>query len=269
MAIGRNRNPLSCVSKSGGEPKGLLKSILLGGTGSGEFETCCRSTNYVRGIHNSAEQESVVFTTKSQTPQKQTRRRRAFPRTKADVVAVSCTAVTALLLAAGPGFSWAQTSESPAASAAEKLSPADYNFVAQANLGAPFQIDSGRVAEKGATTAEIRDYAHLMVVTHIPVVDALNRILARKNIEAPANTLLHGAYKTMISSLNSEHGDALDRDYIEGQVDYQKGNEALFRNELENGSDTELKQFARATLPKIVDHLERAVKLAEETTASK
>lgn len=194
--------------------------------------------------------------------------RRTFSKGSAKAVVIS-SALAALLLATGLAPSWAQGSGSSSQSAAAQLSPVDYNFVAQANLGAPFQVDSGRIAEKGATTAEIRDYAHLMVVTHIPVVDALNRILSNKNIEAPANTLLHGAYDTMISSLKAERGAVLDRDYVEGQVDYQKGNAALFRNEIENGSDPALKDFARATLPKIVDHLDRALKLAAEKTALK
>ena len=56
-------------------------------------------------------------------------------------------------------------------SAESVLSPIDYNFVAQANLGAPFQIASGRIAEEKATTVDIGDYAHLMVVSHAPVVD--------------------------------------------------------------------------------------------------
>lgn len=211
---------------------------------------------------------------KLKTSGNEARRRRAFLKRLvdvrlADVVAISSAAAVALLLAGVAGPSSAQTGASPSTSASVKLSPRDYNFVAQANLGAPFQVDSGRIAEKGATTAEIRDYAHLMVVTHIPVVDALNRILQHKNIEAPPNTLLRGAYRTMVSSLESEHGTVLDRDYIEGQVDYQKGNEALFRNEIENGSDPDLKDFARATLPKIVDHLDRALKLAGEKDASK
>ena len=60
-----------------------------------------------------------------------------------------------------------------------------------------------------------------------------------------------------------------DRDYVDGQVDYQKGNEALFRTEILNGNDPALKDFARATPPKIVDHLDRALKLAAEKTASK
>jgi putative membrane protein len=77
-----------------------------------------------------------------------------------------------------------------ASNATSTLSPIDHDFLAQANLGARFQIDSGRVAEQKATTANIRDYARLMVVTHIPVVDDLNAILQRKRITAPPETLL-------------------------------------------------------------------------------
>lgn len=225
--------------------------------------------NYVGSIHDPVEQEVAVLISKPKTSTNEMKCFRALGRSSASVVAFLSAAVVILPLAFAPDCSWAHTGGSPAASASAKLSPQDYNFVAQANLGAPFQIDSGRVAERGATTANIRDYAHLMVVTHIPVVDALNNVLRRKNIEAPPNTLLRGAYKTMISSLKSEQGTVLDRDYVEGQVDYQKGNEALFRNEIENGSDPDLKDFARKTLPKIVDHLDRALKLAREKTASR
>jgi putative membrane protein len=228
-----------------------------------------RATNYLRGIHEPAKQETVVPISKPKTSGNETKLHRALFGSSTKVAAFSSAAVVALLLAVGSNLSWAEAAGSPATSASAKLSPEDYNFVAQANLGAPFQIDSGRVTEKGATTANIRNYAHLMVVTHIPVVDALNEILQRKNIEAPPNTLLRGAYRTMVSSLKSEHGAALDRDYVEGQVDYQKGNEALFRGEIENGSDPDLKDFARKTLPKIVDHLDRALKLAAEKTAAR
>jgi putative membrane protein len=140
----------------------------------------------------------------------------------------------------------------------------DNNFVAQANLGAPFQIDSGRVAEAKGTTAEIAITRISWVVTRIPVVDALNKILQQKKIKAPPNTLLNGAYHAMVASLKAEDGAALDRDYIEGQLEYQKGNAALFRNEFENGYDPDLRQFARATLPKIEDHLQRALKLEKD-----
>jgi putative membrane protein len=165
--------------------------------------------------------------------------------------------------AVGTGIANAQTAapiEAPAT-----LNAVDFNFVGQANLGAPFQVDSGRLAETKGGSAAIRDYAHLMVTSHIPVAAALTAILQQKDV-TPSNTLLHGAYDAMISTLEADTGAAFDRDYVNGQVEYQKGNAALFRQEIENGSDQELKQFARQTLPKIEDHLQRALRLAEAST---
>src|SRR5271157_4519485 len=171
------------------------------------------------------------------------------------------------LLPIAPGIAGAQTASPPAGvtEAVSILSPIDNNFVAQANLGLPFEIDSGRVAENKATKANIRDYAHLMVVTHISVVDAFNNVLRQKHIAAPPNALLEGAYHTMIASLDADQGAALDRDYVQGQVDYQKGNAALFQYEIQYGTDPDLKEFARRTLPIIEDHLQRALTLAKSS----
>jgi putative membrane protein len=164
------------------------------------------------------------------------------------------------LLSAVAGFGMANAQ--PAAS--EKpgsLNAVDFNFVGQANLGAPFQVDSGRIAEAKGTSPAIRSYANLMVSSHIPVADALSAILRRKNI-TPSNTLLHGAYDAMLFTLKADRGAAFDRNYVNGQVEYQKGNAALFQQEIQNGNDPDLRQFARETLPKIEDHLQRALKLA-------
>jgi putative membrane protein len=63
-----------------------------------------------------------------------------------------------LLLITGIGIANAQTGvpvEAPAT-----LNAVDFNFVGQANLGAPFQVDSGRLAEKKGGSAAIRNYAH-------------------------------------------------------------------------------------------------------------
>src|ERR1700712_1167647 len=167
----------------------------------------------------------------------------------------------ALLWSAGTTPALAQTAAPPEVPAT--LNAIDFNFVGQANLGAPFQVDSGRLAEERATSAAIRSYAHLMVTTHIPVVDALNVILKQKNI-TPSSTLLHGAYDAMIFTLKADRGTAFDRNYVNGQVEYQKGNAALFEQEIQNDADPALKEFARQTLPKIVDHLQRAEKLAAD-----
>jgi putative membrane protein len=166
--------------------------------------------------------------------------------------------VSAIFLALVTSAPAAQT---PAASApGASLGPADTYFVTQTSLGTPFQVDSGRLAETKGTTQAIRSYAELMVSSHISVNNALLAILKNK-APVPPPTLLKAAYATMVSTLQHESGETLDADYVRGQVNYQRANTALYEYEIANGTDPDLKAFAQETLPKIQDHLARALKL--------
>jgi putative membrane protein len=160
--------------------------------------------------------------------------------------------------AAGPQAS--PQSSAATTGPAATLSPADTYFVTQTSLGTPFQVDAGRVAEAKGTTQAIRAYADLMVSSHIAVNNALLAILKTKP-PTPPPTLLKAAYATMVATLQHEQGRRLDQDYIRGQVNYQNANAALYKFEVAHGTDPDLKAFAQQTLPKIEDHLERAVKL--------
>jgi putative membrane protein len=148
----------------------------------------------------------------------------------------------------------------PASASGTPLGPDDTYFVTQTSLGTPFQVDAGRVAEAKGTTQAIRSYADLMVSSHITVNDALLAVLKNK-APVPPPTLLKAAYATTVSTLQHESGSTLDADYVRGQVNYQNANAALYEYEIANGTDPDLKAFARETLPKIQDHLERALKL--------
>jgi len=166
--------------------------------------------------------------------------------------------VAAMLLPLITSTSAAQT---PTANApVAPLGPSDAYFVSQTSLGTPFQVDSGRVAEAKSASPAIRSYAKLMVSSHITVNDALLGILKNK-APAPPPTLLKAAYATMVSTLQHESGNTLDADYVRGQVNYQKANAALYQYEIANGTDPDLKAFAQEILPKIQDHLARALKL--------
>jgi putative membrane protein len=177
------------------------------------------------------------------------------------IVTRSVTAVIFLMSAIGSASAQSmEPSESPMA-----LGAADTYFVTQTSLGTPFQVASGRVAESKGTTKSIRDYADLMVSSHITVDNALKAILEKK-AATPPPTLLQAAYSSIVSTLQHERGKTFDADYVHGQVLYQKANAALYQYEISNGTDPDLKAFAQATLPKIQDHLERALKL--ENSAS-
>jgi putative membrane protein len=160
-----------------------------------------------------------------------------------------------------PLITSAPAAQTPAARAAgPSLGPADTYFVTQTSLGTPFQVDSGRLAETKGTTQAIRSYAKLMESSHITVNNALLGILKNK-APVPPPTLLQAAYATMVSTLQHESGQTLDADYVRGQVNYQRANTALYQYEIANGTDPDLKAFAQETLPKIQNHLARALKL--------
>jgi len=173
-------------------------------------------------------------------------------------VASTVLGVTAALL---PLTASAPAAQTPVGSAPiAPLGPADSYFVSQTSLGTPFQVDSGRLAETKGTTQVIRSYAKLMESSHIAVNNALLAILKNK-APAPPPTLLRAAYSTMVSTLQDETGQTFDADYVRGQVNYQKANTALYQYEIANGTDPDLRAFAQETLPKIQDHLARALKL--------
>jgi putative membrane protein len=170
---------------------------------------------------------------------------------------ISLGLISAPLLAM-PSVSAAQT---PAmAGPLVPLGPADTYFVSQTSLGTPFQVDAGRLAEAKGSTGAIRRYAALMASSHITVNNALLAVLKNKE-PGPPPTLLSAAYSTMVSTLQHESGRTFDADYVRGQVNYQKANAALYQYEIANGADPDLKAFAQDTLPKIEDHLARALKL--------
>jgi putative membrane protein len=165
--------------------------------------------------------------------------------------------LSAVLLPPALSVSVAQTTAASMPGAA--LGPSDTYFVSQTSLGTPFQVDSGRLAETKGTT-QIRSYADLMVSSHITVNNTLLAILKNKAPVSPP-TLLKAAYSTMVSTLQHESGQTFDADYVKGQVNYQRANTALYQYEIKNGTDPDLKAFALETLPKIQDHLARALKL--------
>jgi putative membrane protein len=172
---------------------------------------------------------------------------------------IGCGALAAFLSFAASGVAGAQSSSRT------PLSPADTYFVTQTSLGTPYQTDSGRFAMAKGGTADIRAYGNLMTSSHIAVNNALLGVL-RQKAPVPPPTLLRAAYASMLWSLRHDTGQAFDADYIQGQVKYQHANDALYRYEIANGTDRDLKAFARVTLPKIDDHLHRALRLQAEET---
>jgi len=68
-------------------------------------------------------------------------------------------------------------------------------------------------------------------------------------------------------TLQDRTGDAFDKEYARQQLNYQTGNDALYRWEIENGSDPDLKAFAKEVLVKIDQHFDLVKALPQPRTA--
>ena len=170
-------------------------------------------------------------------------------------------AVVASMALAGPAR--AETSDSGT------LGLVDYAFIGQTNLGNQFQIESGKFGETHAGSDAVREYARLMDTSHVQVEQNLIALLHKMNVQPPPTSLLAGAYKSLIGTMARERGTAFDRDYVSSQLEYQNANDALYRWEIQNGSNVELKTFARETLPRIDDHMHRVEALAAGSSSSR
>lgn len=138
----------------------------------------------------------------------------------------------------------------PASPGSTHMAPADYAFLGSIYLGNRYQVDTGRLGETQAGDPAVRAYAKLMDTSHVQVEDKLVALLRRKHLEQPKLTLLQGGYASIVRMLSAERGPAFDHDYVKGQVDYQHANDALYRWEIANGSDPDLKPSPRWCCPR-------------------
>jgi putative membrane protein len=140
--------------------------------------------------------------------------------------------------------------------AAEKKDlPLDQEFarkVAQINAG---EVKLGRLALEQSSNPRVRAFAEKLVKEHGDANGAL-RVAVGKNVVLPQE--VSAECKECFDKLSRLKGPEFDKAYMQEQV---KGHEMavkLFENEIANGKDPQIKEFAARTLPAIKDHLRAA-----------
>ena len=170
--------------------------------------------------------------------------------------------LTSLLVAA-----CSQTPPPPPADAAPPapkpaLSQVDQSFVQAAAASDQFEIQSSQLAQDKARGAAVKNFAAQMVQAHTGTTQQLTQIVQSKGVQ-PGQPELTEDQQKMVSALQGDNASRFDRDYLHCQI---KGHEAaanLFKQEISQGQDAEIKSFAQQTLPTIEQHLAEARKLAK------
>jgi putative membrane protein len=155
--------------------------------------------------------------------------------------------------------------ESPGGPNAETAAKsADHFFAQNAALTDMVEIATGQLAQKKASSANVKSFADHMVKDHTDASMRLKKIAAAKNWSLP--TQIDPTHATAIETLQKTEGATFDRGYMKTMVADHQLAVKLFEKEAKDGKDPDTKAHATAMLPALQKHLEMAKTINAELT---
>lgn len=146
---------------------------------------------------------------------------------------------------------------------ASALDMGERNFVQEQIKDGLAEVKLGELAEKQASSPDVKQFASTMVQDHTRAGNQLKEIAQRENVELEAEDRTE-AGRDEYERLAKLSGVEFDRKYIDRMVkDHQDAVDAL-QDQAENADHASVKQWASATLPRIKHHLEEAQQLQQK-----
>ncbi|HTV88649.1 MAG TPA: DUF4142 domain-containing protein [Stellaceae bacterium] len=144
----------------------------------------------------------------------------------------------------------------------QRLNNWDRQFVREALLDGYFEIDMGRLAERNASAANVKRYGGWMVEDNQSIDASLSALAERKGIQAPR--ALNPRHIALLDRFENLQGRQFDGAYLTAMVQDHDNEIRAFNHEVTNGTDPDLRRFARQTL----QHLSRYDQLAHQMNQS-
>lgn len=160
---------------------------------------------------------------------------------------------------------WTTLATLPLITLAADKSPDEsfYKDAAQANLA---EIQLGKLAREKSQNQALKDYGDMMVKDHTEANDKLSKLASGKDVELPTSPSVgQMASKTKLEVLS---GDTFDKSFIKTMADDHKDAIEAFQKEEKSGKDADAKAFAKATLPKLEQHMKKIKSIAAASGVS-
>jgi putative membrane protein len=132
----------------------------------------------------------------------------------------------------------------------------DKMFVEKAAIGGMFEVKSSQLAQQMATDTNVKTFAARMVADHTKANQELMTLARQKGWQWP--TQLDQKHQDMLNQLSKNRGSQFDKAYMDIQVKAHDKTVALFEKAAEHGQDTDLKAWAKKTLPTLKEHQQMA-----------
>ena len=165
---------------------------------------------------------------------------------------------TAALVLTGSLF--AQQKHQTATTTQSMQNSADRTFMssaAEANLA---EIDTAKMVGQKSTDPAVKDFANRMVTDHTQASQGLASLAEVSAIKLPTEPgVMERNQKNELQKLS---GAKLDDAYLRDELQGHKEAIAAFENEIDNGQNQEVKNYAVKTLPTLQDHIRIAEDVA-------
>lgn len=155
------------------------------------------------------------------------------------------------------------TSRDTSTQARQSVPEADRDFMKAAAEAGHAEVQGARLALSKSTSPEVKTYAQMLVDDHTRANTQLEQLAKSKGVKLPTEpSLMH---KGKLQMLKMSKGADFDKRFAEEMgVEAHRKVIELFRDEVANGRDPQIKSFAQETLPKLEHHLELAQQLQNE-----
>jgi len=147
------------------------------------------------------------------------------------------------------------------------ISSSDAKFMQKAAEGGRAEVELGKLAQQKAMRAEVKEFANRMVEDHARANAQLEKIASAHNVQLPAD--VDRKTRKEMDKLSRLIGGDFDREYMKHMVKDHKEDVEDFRKEAKSNEDSEVKAFARQTLPTLEEHLAMAQKTHDIADAFK
>ena len=140
--------------------------------------------------------------------------------------------------------------------------PTDPQIAAIVVTGNQVDIDAGKLAEAKAHSAQVREFAKLMVKDHTAVNQSAKELVTKLHVTPESNptseSLKQGGEENL-ANLRKLKGSAFDKAYIDNEVAYHQAVlDAVDHTLIPNAQNAELKALLVKVRPTFVAHLEHA-----------
>jgi predicted outer membrane protein len=134
-----------------------------------------------------------------------------------------------------------------------------FQEIAQANLA---EIETGKLAQKKASSEEVKKFAQHMVADHGKMLQEQQTLAKSKGVSMPKQPKRE--HQAALKKLEGASGEQFDRAYMDQMVKDHEKTLKLVQETAKKAKDPDLKQAAEKAVPEVQKHLDMAKQIAEK-----